>query len=200
MPEVDSIAAQELRAAGIDATFQGLSVNAWNQDVANGDFPMTSHWSNGGITPYNMYDGWLNSSLASGSAAIGDYERLNNPTINAELATLAGAVGPARRPPPLVPLEQYVAANLPVIPITTAPEWFEYNSQNYTGWPSQRTRTRPASPPGTTTDPAPAPTKWSSSICARGAQVASRRKRARSWPISPARNGPHPTITLTQPA
>ena len=34
------------------------------------------HWSNGGITPYNMYEGWLNSALATGSAATGDYERL----------------------------------------------------------------------------------------------------------------------------
>ena len=22
------------------------------------------HWSNGGLTPYNMYDGWLDSALA----------------------------------------------------------------------------------------------------------------------------------------
>ncbi|HEY1622078.1 MAG TPA: ABC transporter substrate-binding protein, partial [Streptosporangiaceae bacterium] len=44
MAEVDSIAAQELKAAGIDATFQGLSVSAWNNDVADGDFSMTEHW------------------------------------------------------------------------------------------------------------------------------------------------------------
>ena len=36
--EVDSIAAQEMKAAGIDATFQGMAVNAWNTDVAAGDF------------------------------------------------------------------------------------------------------------------------------------------------------------------
>ena len=65
----DALAAQQLRAAGIDATFQGLSVNAWNADVASGDFQLTMHWSNGGITPYNMYDGWLDSALASGSSA-----------------------------------------------------------------------------------------------------------------------------------
>ena len=59
MAEVDSIAAQELKAAGIDASFQGLAVTAWAQDVADGDFQMTEHWSNGGITPYSMYNGWL---------------------------------------------------------------------------------------------------------------------------------------------
>ena len=43
--EVDSIAAQELKAAGIDATFQGLAVTAWSTDVADGDFQLTEHWS-----------------------------------------------------------------------------------------------------------------------------------------------------------
>ena len=153
MSEVDSIAAQELRAAGIDATFQGLSVDAWNADVADGDFSMTEHWSNGGISPYNMYNGWLNSTLASGSAAIGDYERLNDPALNADLATLAGATTVSPQATDLVPLEQYVAANLPVIPVTTAPEWFEYNSQNYTGWPSQSNPYDSGQPSGTNNGP-----------------------------------------------
>jgi peptide/nickel transport system substrate-binding protein len=156
MSEVDSIAAQELKAAGIDATFQGLSVNAWNQDVASGDFSMTEHWSNGGISPYNMYDGWLNSALSTGSAAsaaVGDYERLNDPTLNADIATLAGATTVSQQATDLVPLEQYVAANLPVIPVTTAPEWFEYNSQNYTGWPSQSNPYDSGQPSGTNNGP-----------------------------------------------
>jgi peptide/nickel transport system substrate-binding protein len=133
----DSIIANELKAAGIDATFQGLAVTTWDTDVADGDFQLTSHWSNGGITPYNMYDGWLDSTLASGSAATGDFERLNDPTLNSELAAVAAAPTTAAQTTALVPLEKYVAANLPIIPTTTAADWFEYNSQNYTGWPTQ---------------------------------------------------------------
>ena len=133
----DALVAQELRAAGIDATFVGQSTDAWNEDVADGNFQLTSHWSNGGLTPYNMYDGWLDSSLASGSAATGDYERLNSPAIDSDLAALAAASTTAAQTTALVPLEQYVAANLPIIPTTTASDWFEYNSQNYTGWPTQ---------------------------------------------------------------
>ncbi len=153
MSEVDSIAAQELKAAGIDATFQGISVNAWNADVADGDFSVTEHWSNGGISPYNMYDGWLDSSLASGSTATGDYERLNDPAINADLATLAGAETVSQQTTALVPIEKYVAANLPVIPLTTAADWFEYNSQNYTGWPTQSDPYESGQPSGTNNGP-----------------------------------------------
>jgi peptide/nickel transport system substrate-binding protein len=151
--EVDSIVAQELRAAGIDATFQGQSVDAWNQDVASGNFQLTSHWSNGGITPYNMYEGWLDSALASGSTATGDYERLNNPTINAQLAALAGAETTEQQTAALAPIAKFVAANLPVIPTTTASQWFEYNSQNYTGWPTQDNPYESGQPSGTNNGP-----------------------------------------------
>jgi len=151
--EVDSIVAQELRAAGIDANFQGQSVDALNSDVASGNFQLTSHWSNGGITPYNMYDGWLDSALASGSTATGDYERLNDSTINSQLAALAGAETTDQQTAALEPIAKYVAANLPIIPTTTASQWFEYNSQNYTGWPTQDNPYQSGQPSGTNNGP-----------------------------------------------
>jgi peptide/nickel transport system substrate-binding protein len=151
--QVDALVAQELRAAGIDASFVGQSTDAWNQDVADGNFQLTSHWSNGGLTPYNMYDGWLDSSLATGNAATGDYERLNDPAINAELATMAGAATTAAQAAALAPIAKYVAANLPVIPTTTASEWFEYNSQNYAGWPTQQNPYETGQPSGTNNGP-----------------------------------------------
>ncbi len=146
---VGSMVAQELKEAGIDASFQGISVSAWNADVASGNFQMTEHWSNNGLTPYNLYDNWLNSALASGSAATGDYERLHNHAIDAQLARLAGAATVAQQTAALVPIEKFVAANLPVIPITTASEWFEYNSQHFVGWPTQQVPYETGQPSGT---------------------------------------------------
>ncbi len=153
MAEVDSIAAQEMKAAGINASFQGLTVNAWNADVADGDFQVTEHWSNSGITPFNMYDGWLDSSLATGNAATGDYERLQDAGSNAALAKLAGAASVTEQSNDLIPLEKFVAANLPVIPVTTASEWFEYNSQHYVGWPTQQNPYDTGQPSGTNNGP-----------------------------------------------
>ncbi len=149
----DAIIAQELRAAGIDATFQGQAVTAWLTNVADGDFQLTLHWANGGITPYNMYDGWLDSSLATGSTATGDYERLNDPAVESDLATLSSANSVAEQTTALVPLEKYVAANLPIIPTTTAADWFEYNSQNFVGWPTQSNPYDSGQPSGTNNGP-----------------------------------------------
>jgi peptide/nickel transport system substrate-binding protein len=147
--EVGSIAAQELKAAGIDATFQGISVNAWNADMADGNFSVAEHWSNGGITPYNLYENWLDSALDHGNAATGDYEGLKNPAIETDLASLAAASTVTEQTAALTPIETYVAANLPVIPITTASDWFEYNSQHWVGWPTQANPYESGQPSGT---------------------------------------------------
>jgi len=151
--EDDALVAQQLRAAGIDATFEGLSVNAWNADVADGDFQLTMHWSNGGITPYNMYLGWLDSALATGSSATGDYERLNDSAIDSELAKVSGDSTVAAQAADLAPIETYVAQNVPIIPTTTASDWFEYNSQHFVGWPTQANPYDSGQPSGTNNGP-----------------------------------------------
>ena len=147
--EVGSIVAQELKAAGINASFQGITVDAWNQDMATGNFSLAEHWSNNGLTPYNLYNNWLNSSLDNGTAATGDYEGLKNPSIDAQLTKLAGDSSVSQQTSDLAPIMDYVAKNLPVIPITTASEWFEYNSKNFVGWPTQQNPYETGQPSGT---------------------------------------------------
>jgi len=148
---VGNMVAQELKSAGINASFTGISVDAWNADMADGDFSLAEHWSNNGLTPYNLYDNWLNSSLNNGKSNTGDYEGLKDAAIDADLAKLAGDSSVAQQTTDLAPIEAYVAKNLPVIPVTTASEWFEYNSQNFVGWPTQQDPYETGQPSGTNT-------------------------------------------------
>jgi peptide/nickel transport system substrate-binding protein len=149
----DALVAQQLRAAGIDVTFDGLTVNAWNAAVADGNFQLTLHWGSGGVTPYNLYDNWLDDTLVSSTGATGDFERLKDPAIQADLATLQGAATVAAQTAALAPIEKYVVNNVPIIPTTTAADWFEYNSQNYTGWPTQTDSYDSGQPSGTNNGP-----------------------------------------------
>jgi peptide/nickel transport system substrate-binding protein len=147
--EVGSIVAQELKAAGINANFQGLTVDAWNADMADGNFSLAEHWSNSGLSPYNLYENWLDSSLNPGSSASGDYEGLKSSAMDADLAKLAGDETVAQQTADLAPIQSFVAANLPVIPVTTASQWFEYNSQRFVGWPTQQNNYETGQPSGT---------------------------------------------------
>jgi peptide/nickel transport system substrate-binding protein len=148
---VGAMVAQELKSAGINANFNGTTTTAWNADLGDGDFSLAEHWSNNGLTPYNLYDNWLNSALDAGSAATGDYERLKDPALDSDLAALAGAQTVSQQTTDLTPIYNYVATNLPVIPITTASEWFEYNSQHFVGWPTQQDPYESGQPSGTNT-------------------------------------------------
>ena len=118
--------------------------------MATGNFTLAEHWSNNGLTPYNLYDNWLNSALdhrqrhhrrLRGAEEPGDRRRSWPswpviPTVAQQTADLA-------------PIATYVAQNLPVIPVTTASEWFEYNSQHWVGWPTQQNPYETGQPSGT---------------------------------------------------
>jgi peptide/nickel transport system substrate-binding protein len=151
--EVGELAAQELKNAGINASFEGLTVNGWNADVSDGDFSISEHWSNDGLTPYSLYENWLDSSLDTPTSAAGDYERVDNPKIDADLAALAAAGTTAAQTAALAPIAKYVASYLPVIPVTTASEWFEYDSDHFTGWPTQSNPYETGQPSGTNNGP-----------------------------------------------
>lgn len=146
-----ALIAQDLKAAGINATFDGITVNAWNADMASGNFQLAIHWSSGGITPYFLYDTWLDPSLIA--AGQGDFEHLKDPAITADLAKLNGDQTVAEQTADLAPIEQYVATQLPVIPTTTAADWFEYNSQHFTGWPTATSPYDSGQPSGTNNGP-----------------------------------------------
>jgi peptide/nickel transport system substrate-binding protein len=131
----DQMVAGWLRKAGIDATFVGQSVTAWSSDVATGNFQLTSHWSQTSVSPYQLYNDWLNSAQATNNAA-GDFERLKDPTIDAALNKLAADNTVAAQQADLAPIEQYVAQNLPIIPTVYGVVFDEYNTAKFTGWPS----------------------------------------------------------------
>ncbi len=128
-------------------------MDQWSADVAKGDFQLTLHWGQGGVTPYNLYENWLDDSLISSTGATGDFERLKDPTIESDLAALSAAPDVTAQTAALAPIAKYVAANLPVIPTTTAADWFEYNSQNYVGWPTQANPYDSGEPSGTNNGP-----------------------------------------------
>lgn len=140
-----AIIAQNLKAAGMDVTFDGVSVTAWSNDVADGNFDSVIHWSNTGTNPWAMFNGWLNSSLAT-SPAQGDYEHLKNPTINAQLSKVAQAPTLAAEKAALAPIEKYMATNLPLIPLVYGVAWSEVNGQKIMGWPTPQNPYESAQP------------------------------------------------------
>src|SRR5580704_1199521 len=131
----DQLIAGWLRKAGINATFVGQSVTAWSSDIATGNFQLTSHWSQTSVSPYQLYNDWLNSAQATNNAP-GDYERLKDPNVDAMLSKLAADNTVSAQQADLAPIEQYVAQNLPIIPTVYGVVFDEYNTSKFSGWPT----------------------------------------------------------------
>lgn len=134
----DLLAAQQLQKAGIDATFQGLSVNQWNADMATGNFDLTQHWSTTAANPVQQYNDWLNSKLATKNNRAGNFEGLKNRKVDAMLAKAAATAPGPGLVKALAPIEQYVATNLPIIPTVYGATWGQYNTGAFTGWPTAK--------------------------------------------------------------
>jgi peptide/nickel transport system substrate-binding protein len=132
----DQMIAGWLRKAGIDARFVGQSVTAWSSDIASGNFQLTSHWSQTSVSPYQLYNNWLNSALATNNAA-GNFERLKDTNVDAQLNKLAQANSVSEQQADVAPIEQYVAQNMPIIPTVYGVVFDEYNTSKFTGWPSE---------------------------------------------------------------
>jgi peptide/nickel transport system substrate-binding protein len=146
----NAIMASELKAAGMDVSVSAVSVDAWNADLADGNFSATSHWGTGGTSPYYDYNGYLNSALTApiGKTAVGDYERFYSPAADADLAAFAGSNSASTQQAAIAALEKIVATQLPVIPIFYGVAWDEYNTTNFTGWPSASNQYAPGEPSG----------------------------------------------------
>jgi peptide/nickel transport system substrate-binding protein len=151
----DQIIASELKAAHINATFYGTSTPAqWNSDLAAGNFQLSMHWGNSGITPYQMYDNWLDDTQINGASTTGDYGRFKSTQVQGYLQTIAGdQPGSAQQVTDFQPLLQYIAQNLPVIPTVNSAQWFEASSQYFTGWPSQSNPYDTGQPSGSNNSP-----------------------------------------------
>jgi peptide/nickel transport system substrate-binding protein len=148
----DAIVANDLKAAGINASFDGLAVNQWNANMATGNFQLTMHWSQTSVAPYQLYNDWLNGALATKSNRAGDFEGLKSAAVNKELTTLAAANSVSQQVKDLAPIESYVAQNLPVIPTVYGVSWGEYNTGTFSGWPTPTNEYETAQPSAPTNE------------------------------------------------
>jgi peptide/nickel transport system substrate-binding protein len=128
---------EELKAAGMALTCEGISTNAWTSDVASGEFDATIRWSDfGNGNPFFVYNGWLNDKLTApiGRAASDDFERYRSPSAQSALQAYASASTPVARAAALSTLEGILVTDMPVIPLFDSADWGTYITKHAVGW------------------------------------------------------------------
>ncbi|HEY3992957.1 MAG TPA: ABC transporter substrate-binding protein, partial [Ktedonobacteraceae bacterium] len=99
---------KDLQAAGIKATVNAMSNDAFTNALQNGNYDTSILWTNPGPTPYYIYDGLLRSTNSApiGQSAPSNYERWMNPATDALLDQYAGSTDPTVQKQAIAGLEK----------------------------------------------------------------------------------------------
>lgn len=146
------IVQQEFKAVGIGLSVDNLSDNAFDTDLFDGNYQLAYYYETGGPTPYYEFRQWLltANSAPIGSPASYNYERYSNPATDALLNSYSSATTSAQQHQIMDKLEQVMLQDVPVIPIVEGVVWYEYNTADFTGWPTQ---SNPYAQPGPAQNP-----------------------------------------------
>ncbi len=128
-----SILASELRQVGISVSVQGESASLYDSNVLSQHrYQLALSWTDTGPTPFYAYYAMLYPHRLTNS------ENWSNPAtthwLNVYLHTNQGSVHRQA----IAALASIVARDIPSVPLVETPTWFEYRTQNFTGWPSAR--------------------------------------------------------------
>jgi len=146
------IMAQELNKVGIDATPETPAANTFYADVYSGKYQLAYNVESGGPTPFYEMRQWLYSknSAPEGTAASSNWERYDNPAVDKLLDSYGVTTSSATQASIVDQLQNVMVTQYPVIPILEEVDWFQYNSKDFTGYP---TKTNPYAQPGLYNEP-----------------------------------------------
>jgi peptide/nickel transport system substrate-binding protein len=132
-----TIIKDNLATIGITATVDKANQDAWFDAVGKGNFDAAMHWTNGGATPYDMYQNIMDGALLQpiGTTASGNYGRFNSPDATVALKAYSNATDDASRQAAMVKIEDIMVAQMPMIPTSAGNLGAEYVTSHWTGWP-----------------------------------------------------------------
>jgi peptide/nickel transport system substrate-binding protein len=144
--------ASDLQAIGIKVTVNTIAFDAYYDALQKGNYDLAMLWTNPGPTPYYIFDGLLRStnSAPNGQAAPSNYERWNDPNTDKLLDQYASSTDPNAQKQAIQALQKIMVEQLPSIPLTNEPYWYQYSTKKFTGWPDAQ---HPYAAPGTATYP-----------------------------------------------
>lgn len=133
------IMAQNLADIGIQVTVRPYDFSTWLEKVNNGDFTMSIGWSSGGSTPYNFYRGMMATATwnAVGTTSNENWHRFKSEEADAALAAFATTSDQAEQMELGKQLQAIYAANAPAIPLFPGPQWGEFSTARFDGFPNE---------------------------------------------------------------
>ncbi|WP_306208236.1 ABC transporter substrate-binding protein [Actinoplanes sp. RD1] len=132
------IVKSNLAEIGIEAKVDKANQDAWFRNVEEGKFDATFRWTNGGSTPWNLYqtvmDGKLLKPIGTASPG-GNFGRFDSPEATQALEAYANAADDAARTTALATIQKIFVEQVPIIPVGADNVGMAYSTKNWVGWP-----------------------------------------------------------------
>jgi len=142
------IVAQNMKDLGIEINLETPEQNGWQETVFKGEYQWTIGWSTGGATPYNFYRGQMSKKtvLPVGQTSGENWNRYVNAEADKLLDEFVKTSDPARQKEIMDQIQMIFVNDAPALPLFPGPDWYEYNTTRFTGWPSQEDPYAPGPP------------------------------------------------------
>lgn len=129
---------EQLKTVGIEIVPQGVSFEAWLETRNNGNYELTLTSVAIGQTPFDMYRSLLSSEYKVEEGPVNNnFGRYYNDEADAALEAYASTQDEVEQQAALDTLQKLVVEQFPTIPLLQAPNWFQYNTARWTGFPNE---------------------------------------------------------------
>lgn len=134
---VTQILDENLRAIGVRFSPQGVAQESWIETRNSGDFDVTLSIVSAGASPWFMYRSMLSSEhKRDDGKVLANFQRWYDTETDDLLRRFTSTDDEAEQKTCIDGLARIVVDKLPALPIVVAPNWFNYNAENWTGFPS----------------------------------------------------------------
>jgi peptide/nickel transport system substrate-binding protein len=144
------IIAQNMKDLGIDISVLTPEENTDIDQVEKGQFQWAILWGSGGPTPYNFYRGQMSklTVLPVGDNAGENFLRYINTDADSLLEEFAATSDINQQKQLMAQIEMIFVNEAPALPLFPGPDWYEYSTARFTGFPSAEDPYAPGVPYG----------------------------------------------------
>ena len=124
---------------GIAATVEKPNQDVWDKNVQTGAFEASMRWTNGGATPYDIYQTVMDGDLLKpiGTAAQqGNFGRFKSAEATAALTAYKNATSDEARTKAMNQIQKVFVEQAPMFPVGADNVGAAYSDKNWTGWPT----------------------------------------------------------------
>jgi peptide/nickel transport system substrate-binding protein len=142
------IICQNMIDLGITLDLQTPEESSWTDTVTKGQYEWTIGYASGGPTPYNFYRGQMSKLTIRpvGENANDNWGRFDDPTVDTLLEQFAQTSDLAAQKEIMNKVEAQFVAEAPVLPLFPGPDWYEYSTAHFTGFPTKEDPYAPGVP------------------------------------------------------